>query len=288
MKEATRYRIYLGLLAALFFIPFLGGVHLFDWDEINFAEISREMLITGEYFRPFIDYQAFYQKPPLFFWLQAAAMQAFGVNEFAARFPNAICGIITIMLLYNLGRKLYDHRFGLLWAMSYFGSVLPFLYFKSGIIDPYFNLFIFLGVYFFILFYWKKEALESIELKRKPLTYLLFAGIFIGLGILTKGPVAYLIAGLVFAVYWIYKRFQFYISIPQFLFYTLIVILVTGTWFGLETLINGPEFLQEFVTYQIRLLSTPDAGHRGFPGYHFVVLVLGCFSCINLRYSGLF
>jgi len=57
----------------------------------------------------------------------------------------------------------------------------------------------------------------------------------------------------------------------------LIVVLVTGTWFGLETLINGPEFLQEFFTYQVRLLSTPDAGHRGFPGYHFVVLLLGCF-----------
>ena len=46
-KEALKYSLLLALLGAIFFIPFLGGVHLFDWDEINFAEISREMMITG-------------------------------------------------------------------------------------------------------------------------------------------------------------------------------------------------------------------------------------------------
>ncbi len=151
-----RYSIIIGLIAALFFLPFLGGAHLFDWDEINFAEAAREMLRSGEYLRVYINYLPFWEKPPLFLWLQALAMGAFGVGEFAARLPNALCGIATLILLYNIGRKLYDHRFGLIWAGVYFGSVLPFLYFKSGIIDPFFNLFIFSGLYLFILFYWKK------------------------------------------------------------------------------------------------------------------------------------
>jgi len=61
-------------LALLFFVPFLGGVHLFDWDEVNFAECAREMLATGDYLRPQIDYEPFWEKPPFFIWLQALSM----------------------------------------------------------------------------------------------------------------------------------------------------------------------------------------------------------------------
>jgi 4-amino-4-deoxy-L-arabinose transferase-like glycosyltransferase len=49
------------------------------------------------------------------------------------------------------------------------------------------------------------------------------------------------------------------------------------TWFGLETLINGPWFVQEFIEYNFRLAKTEDAGHGGFPGYHFVIIFIGCF-----------
>ena len=277
-NEAIKSSFFIALIGAIFFIPFLGGVHLFDWDEINFAEISREMLITGEYTRVYVDFQAFYQKPPLFFWLQAGAMSIFGVDEFAARFPNAICGILTLVVLYNIGRKLYNHTFGLLWAGVYLGSVLPFLYFKSGIIDPWFNLFIFLGIYYFILFHWKKNGQAGIELTKSYWTYLLTGGFFIGLGILTKGQVAYLLAGLTFFIYWVvYERFRFYVNVPQFLIFTLSACLVTACWFGIETWKNGPAFVNEFTKYQYSLFSSPSAGHKGFPGYHFVVVLLGCF-----------
>lgn len=276
-NEQLKYSLLFAALGAIFFIPFLGGVHLFDWDEINFAEISREMILTQEYFRVYVNFEPFYQKPPFYFWTQLLAMKAFGINEFAARLPNAICGIITLVLLFRLGSHLYDKRFGIIWAGVYFGTVLPFLYFKSGIIDPFFNLFIFLGIYYFILFYWKKEEFKTIELPKNKWLYLFLGGFFIGMGILTKGQVAYLIAGLTFAVYWVYQRFRFYVNVPQFLFFTLAAALVTLAWYGIETLQNGPEFIYEFNKYQYRLFSTPDAGHGGFPGYHFVVLLLGCF-----------
>lgn len=276
MTKSTKTSIALAILSALFFLPFLGGVHLFDWDEINFAEIAREMIVLDEYFRPFINYQPFWEKPPLFIWFQVLAMKAFGVGEYAARFPNAICGIITIVLIYQLGKKMYNHQFGLVWAFSYLGSVLPFLYFKSGIIDPWFNLFIFLGIYYFIQFHWKKNG-YNIELSYSARTYLILAGLCIGLGILTKGPVAYLIAALTFGVYWVYQKFKFYVSVPEFLLYTLTGLLVTGLWFGLETMRNGTWFAEQFIRYQAELFNSSVAGHKGFPGYHFVVLLLGCF-----------
>ncbi|MDZ4847340.1 MAG: glycosyltransferase family 39 protein, partial [Chitinophagales bacterium] len=138
--------LFIILTGAVLFIPFLGRVHLFDWDEINFAESAREMLVTGNYARVQIDFQPFWEKPPLYFWLQTLSMKLFGVNEFAARFPNAVCGILTLSLLFFFGKKYFDTTFAWLWVFAFTGSFLPHFYFKSGIIDPWFNLFIFSGV----------------------------------------------------------------------------------------------------------------------------------------------
>ena len=276
-NERLKYSLIIGIAAALFFIPFLGGVHLFDWDEINFAEISREMLLTGDYTRVYVDFQPFWEKPPFFFWLQSTAMSLFGIGEFAARLPNAICGIFTLVVLFNIGKTLYDTRFGWIWVMAYAGSVLPHLYFKSGIIDPWFNLFIFCGLYYVILFHWKKSDYKNTNLKKSKWLYLFLGGLIVGLGILTKGQVAYLIVVLCLFIYWLYERLRFYINIPEFVFFTIAATLVTLTWYGLETWKNGSWFIVEFNKYQYRLFSTPDAGHRGFPGYHFVVLLVGCF-----------
>jgi 4-amino-4-deoxy-L-arabinose transferase-like glycosyltransferase len=288
MTQKLRYSLLFILLGAAFFIPLLGRVHLFDWDEINFAECTREMVILKDYLRVYINFQPFWEKPPLFFWMQAIAMNFFGVNEFSARLPNAICGIITLVLLYNIGSRLYDNKFGLIWAGAYLGSVLPHLYFRSGIIDPFFNLFIFLGLYIFIQFYWKKEGFTNIRLTRSPYFYLIAAGLLVGLGILTKGPVAYLIIGLTLFVYWVLQRFRLYVSIPQFILFSLAASLITLAWYGTVTAVHGSWFITEFTKYQYRLFSTPDAGHGGFPGYHFVILLVGCFPASIFCIRGFF
>ena len=104
------------LLGAVLFLPGLGSVHLFDWDEINFAESAREMIVTGDYMTVQINFEPFWEKPPLFIWMQVLSMKIFGINEFAARFPNAICGIVTMLVLFNIGTRLKNERFGLLWV----------------------------------------------------------------------------------------------------------------------------------------------------------------------------
>ena len=136
-------QVLIVIIAILLYIPFLGHVNLFDWDEINFAEAAREMIVTKNYLTVQIDFQPFWEKPPLFIWMQVLSMKAFGINEFAARFPNAVCGVITLLVLFHIGRKLRNNYFGLTWALVYTCSILPFFYFKSGIIDPWFNLFVF-------------------------------------------------------------------------------------------------------------------------------------------------
>jgi len=77
-SRALRYNLLIAGAALLLFVPFLGSVHLFDWDEINFAECAREMLVTGDYFSVKINFQPFWEKPPLFIWMQALSMNIFG------------------------------------------------------------------------------------------------------------------------------------------------------------------------------------------------------------------
>jgi len=90
--SSRTYTIYLFLFSFIFYFSFLGRVHLFDWDEINFAESAREMLVTGNFTQVQINYQPFWEKPPLFFWLQALSMQIFGVNEWRLVFPMPFLG----------------------------------------------------------------------------------------------------------------------------------------------------------------------------------------------------
>ncbi len=268
-----RYNILIAVIALLLFIPFLGAVHLFDWDEINFAECAREMLVTQDYFSVKIDYQPFWEKPPVFIWMQALSMKIFGINEFAARFPNAVCGVITLLVLFNIGRKLYDIRFGLLWVMVYAGSFLPHFYFKSGIIDPWFNLFIFCGLYYFILFINYNTRQKHTRLY----PYLFKSAVFIGLATLTKGPVAALVIGLCFIVFWVVRRFSPVARISQLLLYGISILVVGCLWFLMLYLTGNTAIISEFFTYQVRLFNTQDAGHGGPFFYHWVVLLVGCF-----------
>jgi 4-amino-4-deoxy-L-arabinose transferase-like glycosyltransferase len=264
------YPYLIAISAIIFFIPFLGSVHLFDWDEINFAESAREMIVTGNYSRVQIDFQPFWEKPPLFFWMQVLSMKLFGINEFAARFPNAVIGIFTLLIFYFLGKKLCDEKFGLIWSLAYLGSFLPHLYFKSGIIDPFFNFFIFLGVVFLA-----KSIAGTGE--RKGFKYALFAGISIGLATLTKGPVGLLIAGISVLIYWLTVRFKRISNWKNVMIFAVACLLISSLWFGFEMINNGFWFITEFIKYQADLFLKPVAGHSEPIYYHFVVVFLGCF-----------
>jgi predicted membrane-bound mannosyltransferase len=262
--------LLIALVAAAFFVPGLGRVHLFDWDEANFAEASREMIERNNYLQVTIDYEPFYQKPPLFLWLQVLSMKAFGQNEFAARFVNAICGVFTLVLLFLIGRRLRSPLFGLLWALAFFGSFLPHLFFKSGIIDPVFNLLIFLGLCAIAV------PLMNNSTRRRTGWYAL-AGLSIGLAVLAKGPVAPLVACLVMFVYWATVRFRPFFSILDLVAFFSCVAAVSALFFGIETTLHGTVFVKKFIAYQIKLFSTGDSGH-GRPFYfHFFVILFGCF-----------
>lgn len=269
-KRLLIIQISILIVGSALFLPGLGNVRLFDWDEINFAESAREMLVSGDLLNVQINFESFWEKPPLFIWMQALSMKVFGVGEFAARFPNAIAGIITLLVLFNIGRKTKDEKFGLLWTILYAASFFPFFYFKSGIIDPWFNLFIFLGIYFFSRYADKQE-------RRNLMLSAALSAMFIGLGILTKGPVALLIFVLTFIVYLAWNKFHFSFRWKDVAVYIAVLCVVGGAWFILQIASGHYSIIQDFIQYQIRLFETKDAGHGGFLLYHFVILFFGVF-----------
>lgn len=249
----------------------IGSAHLFDWDEINFAESSREMIVSGNYLDVQVNFETFWEKPPLFMWMQVLSMKLFGVGEFGARFPNAIAGGFTLAILYLIGKGMRSKRFGLLWALLFGSSFLPFFYFKSGIIDPWFNLFIFLGIY-----YIARYTSPSEEDKRS--LFAVLSALFIGLATLTKGPVSLLIFGLVFLVMLALQRGKLaHFRWLDVLYFAITYALIGGLWFILQIANGHLSILQDFIVYQIRLFETQDAGHGGFPMYHFVILLFGVF-----------
>lgn len=260
--------LFWSIIGALVYIPFLGASHLFDWDEINFAESAREMLVSGDYLSVQINFQPFWEKPPLFMWLQVISFQIFGTftdsawtsMEFAARFPNAMIGIITLLVVYRLGTKHVSERMGHLWAFSYLAAITPHVYASSGIIDPLFNLFIFLGIYQISQFFAESSSLKSA----------MWAGIYIGLGMLTKGPVALLLWGLTIFVFGLMHRIEVVANFKRlFTGVLLAAILATSlfvSWYALIVWHFGWGILVDFFAYQIRLLTTGDAGH-GQPFY---------------------
>ena len=280
MKHIFKNEFTIALFAAILFIPFLGNVHLFDWDEINFAESAREMIASGNYFSVQINFTRFTEKPPLFFWMQVLSMKVFGVNEFSARFPNAICGIVTLVVLFRIGKQIFNEQFARIWVMVYLGTFVTFLYFKSGIIDPWFNLFIFLAIYHFY------SLTTSVQVNR--LKHLVLTGVFLGLAVLTKGPVAILIALLTYLVVVVLNRFRFFINGKEFVTIFVTTLIVCFAWFGVDLIQNGPSFLIEFLQRQIAIFSTNDADHGEPFFYHWWVLLLGCFPASIFFMKGIF
>ncbi len=270
MKNDFVKYILISLGAALLFIPFLGQVNLFDWDEINFSECAREMLVTKNYLRVQIDYQPFWEKPPLFIWMQALCMGIFGINEFAARLPNAVIGMATFCCLFYIGKKIVNERMAWWWVLLYAGSWLPHFYFKTAIIDPTFNLFIFLSFY----------QIYLLKYDTRKLLHALLSGFFLGLAVLTKGPVALLIALICLLVYLIQNKGLWGYRWSHFLWVASACLMTTFLWFGIDIVQNGWWFTREFISYQIRLFSTEDAGHGGPFFYHFIVLMIGCFPAV--------
>ena len=104
-------RLGLLVLGLVLFLPGIGGRDLWNPDEPRYAEVTREMRVTGDWFVPHLNGKIYSEKPPLLFWAIAAASVATGeVGPVAARLPSLVAAIATLFFLFGMARRLFDRR----------------------------------------------------------------------------------------------------------------------------------------------------------------------------------
>ena len=105
-----------GLLLALCLLLFFSGLgqrSLWETDEARYAEIAREMLASGDWITPHLNYVKYFEKPPLTYWLVSLSFKLFGVSAFSARLTPALFGTLSVLVVFLLGRRMWDARAGL-------------------------------------------------------------------------------------------------------------------------------------------------------------------------------
>jgi 4-amino-4-deoxy-L-arabinose transferase-like glycosyltransferase len=125
-----------GLLALLLALTYrLGSPPLFDDpNDAQYAEVAREMVETGDWLSPQLDYVLFLNKPPLLYWLIASSYTLFGVSELAARVPGVLVTLLAIFLLYRLGCELFDSTTAAIAASIY--ATLPSTLLEARFVRP--------------------------------------------------------------------------------------------------------------------------------------------------------
>jgi len=101
----------------------LGSRDLLHPDEGRYAEIAREMAVTGDFVTPRLNGLKYFEKPPLQYWITAAAFRAFGVHEWTARLWPAVAGLLAVAAVGMAGCALAGPALGTFAAIALAGTV---------------------------------------------------------------------------------------------------------------------------------------------------------------------
>jgi outer membrane protein assembly factor BamB len=246
--------------SALLFIN-LGRPILWASDEQTYEQWSYHMLKTGDYLTPwnFGITSLWIGKPPLQMWLTSVAFQIFGVSNFSARFWSVIFGMLSLVLMYFLGKRLYNRGVGLFSALV-LGTFTMFTTYATRLMtDVPLIFFILASVYFLILSEGKKHANW----------YAVLSGLFFGFGLMTKQTEALLIP-LIGMVYLIITRksIRFLFSKRIALFFG-VALLIFSPWLITMSYHFGWDFWNNYFLYSTyQRVITPIEGHVGGPLYY--------------------
>lgn len=184
------------LLVALLLVLWLmrlGAAPLFDVDEGAFSEATREMLASHDFGHTTLNGAPRFDKPILVYWLQAASGAVFGLNEFAMRLPSALCATAWCLALALFAWRRFGPSIAISAACILATSLGPMLIGRAATADSLLNLLLTLAT----LDIWRHLEDGEARPRRRAFAW-------IGLGLLAKGPVAFLVpaaaAGLWLAI----------------------------------------------------------------------------------------
>jgi len=179
------------IIFTLFAMAYMGILSLrplVSPDETRYAQISSEMIDSGDWVVPRLDGFKYFEKPVLGYWLNSISMQVFGKNNFAIRFMAAIATLLTGLIIFFTVRTFYDDRSAFTATLIYLFSTGVYIIGTTAILDSILNAF--LTATAVSLFF----VIHSNSMWKKYL-FILSVGIFLGAAFLTKGFLAFAVIG---------------------------------------------------------------------------------------------
>jgi 4-amino-4-deoxy-L-arabinose transferase-like glycosyltransferase len=235
-----------------------------DPDEGRYAEIAREMLVSGDYITPQLNFLPYLEKPPLVYWLTAFSLKLGGLNEWAARFIPALSALGGIIAVYWFAATLWGPGTAFLAGLITATSSGYFILARLLILDMTLTCFMTWGI-----------ALAYLAVRNQQRHYLPWAYLALGLAMLAKGPVALVLPALIFLSWFLVQRQWQGILHLWHPWGVFILVVLIVPWYILVAERN-PEFLQYFFFQEhIQRFLAPRV-HAGQPVYFYLgVLVAG-------------
>ncbi len=256
-----------GLVLLSFFLD-LGRAYFWDPGEGRYAESVREMLITGDWLRPTLNFAPYFDKPPGFYWLVAGCFRLFGVTEWAARLPSVVSAVLTIVLTVWFAWRRCG-RSTALGAGVILATAAQFVFLGRTVrMDMPLTL-VMSGTLFHAYALWEDEQAPTHRRYTWPLFVLPAAGL------LLKGPVAVLLPLLVVLALCLFsgewrrlRRFRPGLGLAA-------AVVLASSWY-VGGAIFAPDYLWAFLWQHNlgRFVGAPLAGHRQPFWYYFWVLPL--------------
>jgi 4-amino-4-deoxy-L-arabinose transferase-like glycosyltransferase len=254
MKKTTLYIIILALFGGVLFFSYLGGWDLWNPDEPRYAQVAREMLQGEGWIIPHLNSAVYYDKPPFLFWLIAGSAKVIGgMNETAARLPSAFFGLLTLILVFFFGKRLFDERTGFFAALVLATCGEFFWLARRADLDIVLTFFTTIAI---LLFY------VGFQQKGWRYLYYLLAYAAMAVGFFTKLYPALICPFFAVGGYVLWqRRFRFFID-PAHLPGIFLFAVLVGGWLYLAYLQGGQDYLLGLLLHKTASTFFVTAGHR--------------------------
>lgn len=272
---------------AFVFGLFLGTRPLSVPDEGRYAEIPREMCVLHDFVTPHLNGVNYFEKPPLFYWLQAGAIKVFNplilsteqawnpskrnrywppISEWTVRLPNAIAALLACLFVYASGRILFERRAGLLSAVILASSLLFFALARMVTLDMTLSTCLSGSLFAFLL-----AANQPPSVSRRCLFY--SAYLFAGLAVLTKGLIGILFPSMIIGLWMLLSR-QGYLFKQSYLPSGVLLFLLLVLPWHLLVQARNPEFFQFYFVDQQFLRYSTLIAQRYQPSWYFIPIFI--------------
>jgi 4-amino-4-deoxy-L-arabinose transferase-like glycosyltransferase len=258
------------LLCTVLWFALLAQRPLFDPDEGRYAEIPREMMLSGgDWVIPHLNGIVYLEKPPLQYWLTALAFRAFGENEFAARLCTGLAGYLSLAAVFFLGRTLWGFDAGVSAALFTAASTLFVLLGHQLTLDMLLSFWLTAALGCFLMAQARREGTGHRRL------WMLGCWAAMALALLTKGLIGVLIPAAALGAYVLWQRDWRLLGRLNLRWGVPLFAAIAAPWFVLAARANG-QFLEFFFVREHFLRFLTPIEHRTQPWWFFVpVLTVG-------------